>query len=148
MKLKLRLSKKREEKVRAELIEKQIEISEESDLILTEESYQSGTLICKADSEMVVLNLDEVCYMEALGRDVIIHTKDRQYKSSQRIYQLENSLPVEQFVRISNAVIIQRNSIKRILPGLSSKFYLTLTNGDSVTVTRTYYYKFKEFYKI
>lgn len=148
MKLKLRLSKKREEKVRAELIEKQIEISEESDLILTEESYQSGTLICKDDTELVVLKLDEVCYMEAMGRDVIIHTKDRQYKSSQRIYQLENSLPEEQFVRISNAVIIQRNSIKRILPGLSSKFYLTLTNGDSVTVTRTYYYKFKEFYKI
>lgn len=146
--IKLQLTKQREEAVRAELIEKEIGISEESDLILTEEDYQSGSLIAKDDTDTVIIDYGDIYYIEAIGRDVIVHTREREYNLSQRIYQLEKNLPENEFIRISNAVIIHRKSIKRIRPGLSSKFYLTLGNGDDVTVTRTYYFKFKEYFKI
>lgn len=148
MKLKLQLTKETKKKVIAELDEMGIEISEDSELILTEDTYQIGQLVCKDDTDTVLVDFDDICYIEALGREITVYTTGKAYRVSQRIYQLENQLPEEKFIRISNGIIIHRKSIKRIIPGLSSKFYLTLVNGDNVTVTRTYYYKFKEYFKI
>ncbi len=152
MQIKLRLNKSTKETIIDRLIEKNIEISEESQLILTEEDYIGDSLECKDDNETVFVNTESVCYIEAIGHDVLVHTYDgeckEQYKTRYRLYQLERMLPEESFIRISNSVIIRRNSIKRIKPALSCKFYLTLNNGDIVDVTRTYFYKFKEFYGI
>lgn len=125
MRIKLRLNKSTLETIEKELLEKDIEVSEEAALILTEEGY-----------------------IESIGHDVFIHTNEKKYKTKYRIYQLEGLLPPDRFIRISNSVIIKKNSIRHIKPALSSKFYLTLTNGDVVDVTRTYFYKFKEFYGI
>ena len=148
MRLRLRLNKETEKSVIEELKRKEIEISEDADLILTEENYHEERLICKDEQDTVIVPFCEICHIESLGHDVYVCTMNRKYKTKLRIYQLSSLLPPEQFIRISNSVIIQRNSINRIRPGLSCKFYLTLKNGASVDVTRTYYYKFKEFYGI
>lgn len=148
MEVKLRLNRETEEAVREELASRGIKVSEEAALILTEEAYHGGRLQCRDGSETVVVELEQICYIEALGHDVWVHTLEGRYKTQLRIYRLEALLPAEQFIRISNAVILRRNAIRRIKPALSCKFYLTLTNGDTATVTRTYYYKFKEFYGI
>lgn len=148
MKLKLRLNRETEESIRQELIRREIEITEETNLILTEERYHAGKLHCRDGNEIVALPFRAICYIESLGHDVLVHTKTAAYKTDLRIYRLEASLPAGDFLRVSSGVIIRRDAIERIRPALSSKFYLTLTNGDMVTVTRTYYYRFKEFYGI
>lgn len=148
MRIKLRLNKTTQESIQGELTEKNIEISEESKLILTEEDYIGDTLECRDEEGIVVVNTENICYMESVGHDVYVYADNVQYKTRLRIYQLEKLLPPEQFIRISNSIIIKKNSIRHIKPALSCKFYLTLINGDVVDVTRTYYYKFKEFYGI
>lgn len=148
MKIKLRLNKSTEESIRKKLKEKNIEVSEESKLILTEEDYVGDTIACKDEEGLVFVPTESICYMESMGHEVYVCTNEKKYKTQYRIYQLEQILPPDRFIRISNSVIIKRNSIRHIKPALSCKFYLTLTNGDFVDVTRTYYYKFKEFYGI
>jgi len=148
MRIKLRLNKTTQESIQGELTEKNIEISEESKLILTEEDYIGDTLECRDEKGIVIVNTENICYMESVGHDVYVYADNMQYKTRLRIYQLEKLLPPEQFIRISNSIIIKKNSIRHIKPALSCKFYLTLINGDVVDVTRTYYYKFKEFYGI
>ena len=148
MKIKLRLNKTTQESIQGELTEKNIEISEESKLILTEEDYIGDTLECRDEKGIVIVNTENICYMESVGHDVYVYADNVQYKTRLRIYQLEKLLPLDKFIRISNSIIIKKNSIRYIKPALSCKFYLTLTNGDVVDVTRTYYYKFKEFYGI
>ena len=98
--------------------------------------------------EIVIVAMEDICYIESIGKEVWVNTLTRKYKTALRIYQLAQILPAKDFIRISNSIIIQRNSIKRIKPALSCKFYLTLKTNDTVDVTRTYYYKFKEFYGI
>lgn len=148
MRIKLRLNKTTQESIQGELTEKNIEISEESKLILTEEDYIGDTLECRDEEGIVIVNTENICYMESVGHDVYVYADNKQYKTRFRIYQLERLLPPDKFIRISNSVIIRKNSIRHIKPALSCKFYLTLTNGDVVDVTRTYHYKFKEFYGI
>ena len=148
MRIKLRLNKTTQESIQGELTEKNIEISEESKLILTEEDYIGDTLECRDEEGIVIVNTENICYMESVGHDVYVYADNMQYKTRLRIYQLEKLLPSDIFIRISNSIIIRKNSIRHIKPALSCKFYLTLTNGDVVDVTRSYYYKFKEFYGI
>ena len=148
MRIKLRLNKTTQESIQGELTEKNIEISEESKLILTQEDYIGDTLECRDEEGIVIVNTENICYMESVGHDVYVYAENMQYKTRLRIYQLEKLLPPDQFIRISNSIIIKKNSIRHIKPALSCKFYLTLINGDVVDVTRTYYYKFKEFYGI
>lgn len=148
MRIKLRLNKSTKESIEDELKEKNIEVSEESKLILTEEDYVGDTLECKDEDGIVLVQTEDICYMESIGHDVYVYVDNKQYKTRYRIYQLEKILPQDRFIRISNSVIIKKNSISHIKPALSCKFYLTLTNGALVDVTRTYYYKFKDFYGI
>lgn len=148
MRIKLRLNKTTLESIQGELTEKNIEISEESKLILTQEDYIGDTLECRDEEGIVIVNTENICYMESVGHDVYVYADNMQYKTRLRIYQLEKLLPPNQFIRVSNSIIIKKNSIRHIKPALSCKFYLTLINGDVVDVTRSYYYKFKEFYGI
>ena len=148
MKIKLKLSRKREEAVINELMKAGIEISQDAELILTEEACQEKKLYCKDGADTVIVSVQDICYAESLGHDVFVYTDKLRYKTDLRIYQMEALFPEDSFIRISHSVIIQRNSIRRIRPALSCKFRLTLTTGAEVDVTRTYYYKFKEFYNI
>ena len=150
MKLKLRLS--RERKVQSGKLKEYSKNGELTfamvRLILTEENYNAGEIYCKDDTDRVVVSLSEIVFIESMEKKVYVHTKENVYTTSNRLYEMEKKLPQEQFIRISNSVIIGRHSIKRIIPALSQKYYLTLKSGDKVDVTRTYYYKFKEFYGI
>ena len=137
MRIKLRLNKTTQESIQGELTEKNIEISEESKLILTEEDYTGDTLECRDEEGIVIVNTENICYIESVGHDVYVYADNMQYKTKLRIYQLEKLLPPEQFIRVSNSIIIKKNSIRHIKPALSCKFYLTLINGDVVDVTRT-----------
>ncbi|WP_167957979.1 LytR/AlgR family response regulator transcription factor [Anaerosporobacter faecicola] len=148
MKIKLRLSNARKDQLAEDLSNRGIEITENSDLILTEDGYYGGELYCKEGTDTVIVAHPDILYIESLGKDVYVHTINKSFTTTTRIYVLEKNLPNEQFVRISNSVIIRKNAIQRIRPGFSQKFYLTLKNGDTVDVTRTYYYRFKEYYGI
>lgn len=148
MRIKLRLNKKTKEFIQGELVEKNIEIAEDAHLILTEEDYVGDTLECRDDEGIVIVHTEKICYMESIGHDVYVYADNMKYKTKYRIYQLEKLLPSDRFIRISNSIIIRKDSIRYIKPAMSCKFYLTLTNGAVVDVTRTYYYKFKEFYGI
>lgn len=148
MRIKLRLNKSTKESIQDELMKKDIEISEEAQLILTEEDYVGDTLECKDEEGIVFIQTENICYMESVGHDVYVYADNRKYRTNYRIYQLEKMLPEDRFIRISNSIIIKKDSIRYIKPAMCCKFYLTLTNGDIVDVTRTYYYRFKEFYGI
>lgn len=148
MRIKLKLNPDRVEATRNELTALGIEISETADLILTEENYNEGKLICRKDDDRFLVSIEDIIYIETLGKDVFVYTENGRYSTVVRLYVLERTLPAEKFIRISNSVIINRNAIKKIRPALSQKFYLTLKNDAVVDVTRSYYIRFKDYYGI
>lgn len=148
MRVRLKLNSNRRETTIKELEALGIEISEEADLILTEEGFREGELFCREGEERIPVSIEEILYIESLGKEVFVHTENHTYLTAMRLYVLEKALPAERFIRISNSVIISRNSIKKIRPALSQKFYLTLKNDAVVDVTRSYYVRFKEYFGI
>ena len=148
MQVRLKLNPDRQEPIRRELIDIGIEISDDANLILTEEDYREGEILCRKDEDRFRIPIDDILYGESLNKEVWIIAEDQRYSTKLRLYELEKILPSEKFIRISNSVIISKNAIKKARPTLGQKFYLTLRNGTVVDVTRSYYYRFKDYYGI
>ena len=126
-----------------------IETGDEADYILTESDRFPAFLSVRNDKkEHVRLSIGEVTFIEAFGKDIEIHTDEGVFLSQDRMYQLEELLDPQAFLRVSRSVIVAKRHIKKIRPSLSMKFILTLTDGTLVDVTRSYYSDFKRFFNI
>ena len=145
-KVKLLVKQARYQQLEKELISLGFTIDEDAELIITERELFVDHLIVKETESKQRVNIltDDIVVIESYGHDVLIHTKDQKFKTDERLYQLERMLDPRQFLRISNSVIIALNRIRRINPTLSSKFILTMSNGLTVDVTRSYYGIFKD----
>ena len=125
-----------------------IEADDDSDYILSRRRNASGYLSCKKDDRIFYLPISQIIYIDSLGHDVRIHTRDGVYMTKERLKQLEFSLDPDLFLRVSNSAIIAVKKIQKIEASLLQKFILHMTNGDKVDVTRSYYYIFKERFQI
>ena len=148
LKIKLLLGKELYDSVAEELTASGCMITEDTDFILTENRNYPDLIIGKRDGEIFRLKLADITHIESLGHDIIAHCGGREYKLSERLIRLQNLLNPEDFLRISNSVIVNVHCIQSIKPALSARFILTLSDGCRVDVTRSYYYIFKDFFKI
>lgn len=146
MKIRLSVSEENREEVTGFLTEHGIELDDESEYVLLQENmYAKHLAVRNADGEKAVIAVDEIVTIESYGHTVELHTEHGSFSTTDRLYQLAETLPGTQFVRVSNSVIVSRSHIREISPTFSMKFILKMTNGTRVDVTRTYYARFKEF---
>ncbi len=152
MKIRISVSEEKYDLVKESLARHEIEITERSDeaeFVLTEFSRHPDFLVVRDDKkEKVRLSVSEVIYVEAFGKDVEIHAQQGTYYAQDRMYQLEELLDPQEFLRISKSVIISRKHVKKIRASLSMKYVLTLSDGALVDVTRSYYGDFRRFFQI
>lgn len=149
VKIRLDVGEKRRREVEQTLTACGIEIDDGADLTLCETVRGPERLLVRDDEtgELVPLPVDDIVYIEAFGHDMEVHTSERSYRLTERLYKLLDALGPE-FLRISNSVIIAKDKISSIAPTLSMKFVLTMQNGKKVDVTRSYYYIFKDSFGI
>lgn len=150
MEIQLAVSNERYEELKNVLLQLGITVSDSADLVLHEVNRFADNLIVKGqeDGSHHVVPVSEIIIIESFGHTVEVHTNKGSYRSSDRLYQLTNLLDPDKFLRISNSVIIAKDKVKQITPSLSMKFSLTMENGKRVDVTRSYYYIFKEAFRI
>lgn len=145
LKVKLIVDPEHYEQIASELIGRGIEISDSSDLILTERNARLTYLIGKKGDEIYRLKTSDISHIESFAHEVIAYTDEGEFRISERLKILCELLDPEVFIRISNSVIISVDHIKSIKPAFTQKFIVTMKSGAVVDVTRTYYYSFKEF---
>lgn len=144
MKIQLQLSSDKIEKVQSELLSLGVEIDPDAELVLSERNEYADMLYGKSGDGFSVVPTDNILYIESYGHDILIHTGEETFGCGQPLCKLQSLLCPDAFMRISNSVIVARSSIKNIGVSFQRKFSLTLKNGSRVDVTRSYYYKFKE----
>ncbi len=150
MKIKLAVSKQRYKEVETTLTQCGLEIDDNAEFTLSENNQYLDRLLVKdtLSEERIFLSVDDIILIEAFGHTIEVHTTNKSYQVSDRLYKILDMLDPDKFLRISNSVIIARNKVKSISPTLSMKFILTMQNGKKVDVTRSYYYIFKEYFGI
>lgn len=144
MKVKLIASDEHYAELKQELVSLGIEIDDTSNLVLQETNAWLDHLICRKEDKLHRVDTKDIIYIESLSRDILVHTLQGEYKAKERLWQLNAQLNPNEFLRISNSVIVSRGQIKNIKPALSQKFLLTMADGSKVDVTRTHYHSFRE----
>lgn len=91
------------------------------------------------EDRQYVLDVKEISYFETQGDYVFAVQGKKQYRLCFRLYELEQQLPLDRFMRVSKSVILNIGNIAHIEPTLGTPFLAKLRNGaDSVYISRQY----------
>ena len=98
----------------------------------------------KSGDMISVIKQDEIINICSANGMVFAVTEKGEFIVNQRLYELENSLDCERFVRISNSEIINLEKVKGFNLKLSGTIYVSFNDGRSTYVSRRYVSKIKE----
>jgi len=102
------------------------------------------SLTVYVDDQSFMLPVGDVFYAESVDLKTFVYSEKTVYRSRLRLYELEEVLSDDDFLRISKQVIVNVKKIKSVAPAGSSRFLATLTNGEKVIISRQYVPALKE----
>lgn len=136
MKLELRLERNCEE-VMVLITAKEMD-EEVNDIINKLEKNPRKALIGFMESDAVILEYDDIVRIYTSDNKIIAETKDGNYKLRQRIYECEEMLDHNQFVRISQSELINLNMVRKFDFSITGTIHVILKNDVSTFVSRRY----------
>lgn len=92
----------------------------------------------KQEDEIILLDTDKILYIEAVERNTFVYTKDACYESDLKLYQVEQELLEQNFIRISKQCILNLRKIKSLKADINRKIRVTLVNDEQIIVSRMY----------
>ena len=92
----------------------------------------------KQEDEIILLDTDKILYIEAVERNTFVYTKDASYESDLKLYQVEQELLEQNFIRISKQCILNLRKIKSLKADIKRKIRVTLVNDEQIIVSRMY----------
>jgi len=95
-------------------------------------------LAVRDNDEIVLLDTEKILYFEAVDRSTFAYTEDRTYEVDLRLYEIEEELTNQNFIRISKTGIINLRKIKSLKADINRKIRVTLVNGEQIIVSRMY----------
>lgn len=113
---------------------------------ITLETKLKNKIIGLVDERMVIIEFEKILYFEASGNSIYCHTKDDVFKVKEKLYELEESLPKDKFIRVNKSAIVHANKISEIIPWFNRRLLLKFTDStkDEV-VSKNYTGEFKKF---
>lgn len=92
----------------------------------------------KQEDEIILLDTDKILYIEAVERNTFVYTKDASFESDLKLYQVEQELLEQNFIRISKQCILNLRKIKSLKADINRKIRVTLVNDEQIIVSRMY----------
>ena len=97
------------------------------------------------DDEMYLLNQETIETFYTENGKVFARENDKIYLIKKRLYELEEILNPDKFVRISNSEIVNMKKVKKINLKFTGTIILYFTNDNKTYVSRRYLKKIKEY---
>ena len=117
------------------------ELDNEDDLNL--QSY-SDVLAIKDGNELTRVPVKDIIWIDAAGDYMCVHTEDKTHILRKTMKQLEESLDNRFFVRSHRSTIVNRHYIDKFCSQLNGEYYLVMSNGKELKVSRSYKDKVKQ----
>lgn len=80
----------------------------------------------------------EVCYIEAVDNKVFLYTAKQVYETRQKLYELEELLKENYFLRVSKSLLLNLMKVRAIKPALNGRFTAVLQSGEEIIISRKY----------
>lgn len=102
----------------------------------------------KYQGDTCLVNIWEILYFEAVDDRTFLYTKDAVMETTHRLYELEQILSEQDFIRISKSQIMNVNHVKLLHPELNRTILATMCNGERLSVSRRYVPELKKLLSI
>ena len=114
------------------------QLSPDIEKILATLRMMNHQLTARKDTEIYLLDIADVIYIESVDRKCFIYTLDEIYESDFRLYELEQQLEEYGFVRVSKSFLIHLQKIHSLKADINRKIRITMTNGEQIMASRQY----------
>ena len=92
----------------------------------------------RQNDETFLLDTEKILYIETVDRRTFVYTQDETYESDLKLYEIEQQLLENDFLRVSKATIVNIRMIKSLKSDINRKIRVTLKNGEQIVVSRMY----------
>jgi DNA-binding LytR/AlgR family response regulator len=122
------------------------EMNEEiSNLIQKLSNKYQETFKVYLEEETYFIKEEDIESVYSMDGKVYIQTVNSKYQTRKRLYEFENLLPKNKFVRISNSEIVNFEKVEKINTKLLGTICINFFSGHQTYVSRRYVSKIKEF---
>lgn len=107
----------------------------------------NDTIIGKSVNENYeILSFKKICFFEGRGNNTYCITAEGEYRVKDKLYELEQKLPNNRFIRVSKSFIINIENVKQIVPWFGRRLVIKFGPcKKEVEVSKNYTKNFKEF---
>jgi two-component system, LytTR family, response regulator len=95
-------------------------------------------LAIKEENGIVFVPVEQILWIEAANKYVVVHTANRQHIARQTIQSLETVLDPAQFVRVHRSTLVRKAAVRGLHPLFHGDYIVKLTNGAEVTLSRNF----------
>lgn len=95
-------------------------------------------LAVKEENGIVFVPVEEILWIEAANKYVVIHAVDREHIVRQTIQSLEDTLDPKQFVRIHRSILVRKAAVRGLHPLFHGDYIVKLINGAELTLSRNF----------
>jgi two-component system, LytTR family, response regulator len=103
-----------------------------------DESPWLSRLSIKDNERIVFLPVDEIVWVEAANKYVVIHTATGTHISRHTIQGLEDRLDPHEFVRTHRSTLVRKAAVRGLHPLFHGDYAVKLVNGAEVTLSRSF----------
>lgn len=91
-----------------------------------------------------LIDIKDILYIETVDKKTFLYVVDNFYESKNKLYEIEEELQGNGFMRISKKLIVNLNRVSKISPDFSRRLILTLDNEEKIVVSRGFVSAFKK----
>lgn len=142
MKIELQIDENFEEK---KVIIQAKEMDKEIKELLEKISPKKETLKLFLDDDTYIIKEEQIESIYSETGKVYVRTKEKTYLSKKRLYEYEEILSKDKFVRISNSEIVNFDEVKNFNTKFLNTICINFYSGQQTYVSRRYIKKIKEF---
>lgn len=91
-----------------------------------------------ADEQVFMIPISAVYYVESNELKTFVYAEKTVYRSRLKLYEIEEILSADDFLRISKQIIVNVRKIRSVAPAGEGRFTAKLVNGENVIISRQF----------
>ena len=101
-------------------------------------------MIGEVEKELFFIPLNNILYFESVDKTVYIYTDKQVYRSSAKLYVLEEQLADTYFARVSKTTILNLKKLNSVRSAKNAKLEGLLINKEKILISRQYVTEIKK----
>lgn len=114
------------------------------EVLAAQDETKIDRIVVKTGTQIKIIPIDTVKYLESYDDYVKIHTKDGMYLKNKTMAFFEKSLDPNQFVRIHRSFIIKVDQLAKLEPYEKDSYIAALISGEKLNISKSGYARLKQ----